>query len=134
MTDESTIKIIKLSTGEEIVCNLVADQHPTLFSVSKPLKLSSIPKLTKQGIEESISLQRWIHFADEDIYDLPKSQVVVITKASYGLTMFYEHCIRKMNAADDNYIPPPSVRDLNDIEDEDLFDLDEYEVSSKLLH
>jgi hypothetical protein len=39
-----------------------------------------------------------------------------------------------MNAADDNYIPPPSVRDLNDIEDEDLFDLDEYEVSSKLLH
>ena len=100
MTDEKITKILKLSSGEEIIARLVDDDQPKTFVVSHPLKLSCIPRATKQGIEESISLQRWIHFSEDNVYDIPKTQVLVITRASLGLTKFYEHCINRMDAED----------------------------------
>jgi hypothetical protein len=40
-----------------------------------------------------------------------------------------------MEAEDKDFVPPPSIRDLDGIEDEDLFDdLDDYRISSKLVH
>ena len=135
MTDEKITKILKLSSGEEIIARLMEETHPKTFAVSQPLKLSSIPKATKHGIEEAISLQRWIHFSEDSVYDIPKSQVLVITGASLGLTKFYEHCITRMGVEDD-LSPYPTDRQLRSIEEEeDLFDdLDDYRISSKLLH
>ena len=141
MTDESNTKIIKLSSGEEIIAKVVltnntrnAPESPS-YIIQDPLQLSSVPKVTKRGIEEAISLKRWIHFAEEKVYDVPKSQVIIITTASFGLVKFYQHCVNRMYAEDNNVIPPPSLRDLDGIEDEDLFDdLDDYIISSKLLH
>ncbi len=141
MTDESNTKIIKLSSGEEIIAKVVITNNTgnspvsPSYIIQDPLQLSSVPKVTKRGIEEAISLKRWIHFAEEKVYDVPKSQVIIITTASFGLVKFYQHCVRKMYAEDNNVIPPPSLRDLDGIEDEDLFDdLDDYIISSKLLH
>ena len=127
MTDEKITKILKLSSGEEIIARLMEETHPKTFAVSQPLKLSSIPKATKHGIEEAISLQRWIHFSEDSVYDIPKSQVLVITGASLGLTKFYEHCITRMEVEDD-LSPYPTDRQLRSI------DLDDYRISSKLLH
>ena len=141
MTDESNTKIIKLSSGEEIIAKVVITNNTgnspvsPSYIIEDPLQLSSIPKISKRGVEESISLKRWIHFAEEKVYDIPKSQVILITTASFGLVKFYQHCVNRMYAEDNNVIPPPSLRDLDGIEDEDLFDdLDDYIISSKLLH
>ena len=135
MTDEKITKILKLSSGEEIIARLLEETHPKTFAVSQPLKLSSIPKATKHGIEEAISLQRWIHFSEDSVYDIPKSQVLVITGASLGLTKFYEHCITRMEVEDD-LSPYPTDRQLRSIEEEEdeFDDLDDYRISSKLLH
>ena len=135
MTDDTITKILKLSSGEEIIAKLMEETHPKTFVISHPLKLSCIPRATKQGVEESISLQRWIHFSEDSVYDIPKSQVLVITRASLGLTKFYEHCITRMEVEDD-LSPYPTDRQLRSIEEEEyLFDdLDDYRISSKLLH
>jgi hypothetical protein len=135
MTEDNSTKIIKLSSGEEIICKLVEPEKPTRFLISNPLQLSSSPKVTKNGIEEAISLKRWIHFAEETVYDVPKSQVILVATASIGLVKFYEHCVHRMNQEDANIYSPPSKRDLDGIEDEDLFDdMDDYIISSKLMH
>lgn len=135
MSNEDNIKIIKLSSGEEIIARLVEPVKPTKYIIEYPLKLSSSPKATKHGIEEAISLQRWVHFSEENTFHVPISSVIIMATASYGLVKFYEHCIRKMNAEDEDIISPPTMRDLDGIEDEDLFeDMEDYRISSKLLH
>ena len=137
MTDDTVTKILKLSSGEEIIAQLMEETHPKTFVISHPLKLNCIPRATKQGIEESISLQRWIHFSEDNVYDIPKTQVLVITGASLGLTKFYDHCINRMiaeDASDDIYPTDRQLR-LIEEEEEDLFDdLDDYRITSKLLH
>ena len=89
-------KILKLTSGEEIICDVVADEHPRTFEIKEPLKVNVLPRVTNYGVEESISLQRWIHFSQENVYNIDKSKVMVITDASTGLAKFYEHCVIRM--------------------------------------
>ena len=132
MTDNTT-KIMKLSSGEEIIAKLIPEEHSSTFAIAEPLKLSAVPKMTKQGLEEAISLQRWIHFSEENIYTIEKSQVILVTSASLGLVRFYEHCVRKMRAEDDTTFP--SNRELREIEEDDEFDdLDDFQITSRLIH
>jgi len=132
---ETQIKIMKLSSGEEIVSELLGDEHPRTFSVKSPLKLLSIPKVGKQGIEESISLQRWIHFAEENNVDIPKAQVLAIVNASIGLSKFYEYCVNKMDLQDSDDAHGYDSGDFEeDIMHEEEELLDEWEPESKLVH
>ena len=132
MTQENA-KILKLVSGEEIICNVVNNPEKPHMSVSQPMKLNSYPKATRNGIEEALSLQRWIHFADTDTFDVEKSQVVVCTEASYGLTRFYQYCVKKAKWEEEGVLTPPSDADLNQIEEEE-WDEQFGEPDSKLIH
>ena len=129
MTD---VKILKLSSGEEIICNISTNEKNHM-KVDRPMKLNAFPKLTKDGsLEESLSLQRWIHFSETNSYDVPKSQIIVITAASYGLSKFYEYCVTKMRMEEEDVDFLPSDEELMEIEAEELFD--DFEVTSKTIH
>ena len=81
-------KILKLSSGEEVICNVVNNPEDSFISVVYPMKMQSYPIFTRNGIEESLTLQRWIHFAEEDTFDIDKTNVITMTEASYGLSKF----------------------------------------------
>lgn len=131
---EDNIKIIKLSSGEEIICNVVHNAEKPYLSVISPMKLNSYPKATRNGIEEALSLQRWIHFAETNTYDIPKSQIIVLTEASYGLSKFYEYCVNKSKLEDETILTgAPTNRELDDIEEEE-WDEEFGEPHSKLMH
>ena len=112
-------KILKLSSGEEIICNVVNNEDQSYISVVQPMKLNSWPKATRNGIEESLSLQRWVHFAETDTYDVPKSQIIVLTEASFGLTKFYLYCVSKAKWEEDEVLNHPTDADLRGIEEEE---------------
>jgi hypothetical protein len=112
-------KILKLSSGEEIICNVVNNPDQSYISVVQPMKLNSWPRTTSNGIEESLSLQRWVHFAETDTYDVPKSQIIVLTEASFGLTKFYLYCVNKAKWEEDGILAPPTDADLRSIEEEE---------------
>jgi hypothetical protein len=132
MTQDNA-KILKLSSGEEIICNVVNDTEKTYLSVVQPMKLNSYPRSTRSGIEEALSLQRWIHFAETDTYDVPKSQVIVLTEASHGLTKFYEYCVKKAKWEEEDVLGNPTDRDLQEIEEEEWDE--EFGVpDSKMIH
>ena len=130
---EYPIKIMKLSSGEEIICTLTADEHPRTYNVTYPMKVMTVPRVTGEGVEESLSLTRWIHFAEESVADIPKTQVLAIVNASIGMKKFYEYCVNKMNTGeylDD--LEGPSSFELE--EDDDLEDFEDIDTPSKLLH
>ena len=134
MTDNPIIKIMKLSSGEEIVSTLIDDSNPRTFNVQSPLKLQSVPKMTKYGIEESISLTRWMHFAEETNVDVPKTQVLGVATASVGLSRFYDYCLKKMNTESD-IGEEPTDRDLDSIEEDEWEEeFDSYDTPSKVYH
>ena len=129
-----TTKILKLSSGEEIICNVVQNVEKPYLSVVSPMKLNSYPKPTRNGIEEALSLQRWIHFAETDTYDIPKSQIIVLTEASLGLTRFYDYCVSKSKREDGNVLSgAPTNQELDDIMEEE-WDEEYGDTVSKLLH
>ena len=127
MTEENKFVILKLSSGEEVICSLL-QQGSTSFSVSMPLKLMTIPRRTKDGIEESLSLSRWMHFADSDTLEIQKHQVLAAAPASYGLSKFYEYCIVKMQKQDEEY----DVVASNHYSEEDFMDDVESEFEDEL--
>ena len=115
-------KILKLSSGEEIICNVVHNPEKPYVSVVQPMKLNAYPKATKNGLEEALALQKWIHFSETDTYDVPKSQIIVLTQASYGLSKFYEYCVKKATTQDDYVVLPPTNQELKEIEDEEMWE------------
>jgi len=129
MTDNQ-VKIMKLSSGEEIVSELIAEDNPKSFGVRSPLKLLSIPRVESGGVEESVSLQRWIHFAEDKDVNIPKAQVLAMANASYGLSKFYEYCVLKLDHQ--GYSEDEYVEEEDWDEDEEI--LDELESPSKLFH
>jgi hypothetical protein len=129
-----TTKILKLSSGEEIICNVVQNVEKPYLSVVSPMKLNSYPKATRNGIEEALTLQRWIHFAETDTYDIPKSQIIVLTEASLGLTRFYDYCVSKSKREDHSVLSgAPTNQELDDIMEEE-WDEEYGDTVSKLLH
>ena len=125
-------KILKLLSGEEIICDVVADEHPRTFEIKEPLKVNVLPRVTNYGVEESISLQRWIHFSQENVYNIDKSKVMVITDASTGLAKFYEHCVIRMkDEGEELREREPTNSELARIEAEDDW-YDEWEDEEEL--
>ena len=44
-------KILKLQSGEEIICDVVSKEHPRTFEIKAPLKVNVLPRVTKYGVE-----------------------------------------------------------------------------------
>jgi len=126
--------ILKLSSGEEIVCRLVEDTQSGTIQITNPLLVSTTPRVTSLGLEESVSLRRWIHFSEEQVYDINKSMVVTKADASLGLSRFYELCVLKMLRDVEDEIRMPTEEELMEIEAEEAFDEWESSLTSKTIH
>ena len=133
MTEEN-IKIMRLSSGEEIISKVVEQEHVRSLSIENPLKILTYPKVVNNGVEESLSLQRWIHFTEEKTFDIPKSQILAIGTASFGLQKFYNHCVIKINEERD-LGEEPTDKQLSDIEHEEWEEeFEELPKPSKVYH
>ena len=82
--------IIKLTTGEEIVCQ-ITNETDTHTSIKNPLKIHTIPRFVSQGVVESLALIRWVKpYTDNDSVDVKNNQIVYSAETSKGLSTFYE--------------------------------------------
>ena len=88
-------KILKLSSGEEIICNVAQSSENNHISVMQPMKLNAYPRATRNGLEESLVFRNGFTFQNLTLIKCPLSQVIVLTNASYGLSKFYEYCVKK---------------------------------------
>ena len=109
----NTTKILKLSSGEEIVAQVKFDEKNRGVKVKSPLKMHSVPKMTDRGLDEAMALMPWVHFGEDKDFDIANTNIITMTDASIGLTRFYEHCLRKLHKLDTVY--------------EDEFDYDDYD-------
>ena len=116
----SDYQVIKLSNGENLICDVISDSDTTL-NVKSPLKMETLSRVTKTGIIESLSLVRWMQpFCDSEQFELSKNNVILNSPVSIGLGKYYEFILKKMDGLQ---IPQPTEDELKAIEEEEKQEL-----------
>ena len=117
MTDYA---IVKLSNGENLICDVISDSDTTL-NVKSPLKMETLSKFTKSGVVESLSLVRWMQpYCDDEQFALSKNNIILNSPVSIGLGKYYEFILKKMDGLE---IPQPTESELKAIEEEEKQEL-----------
>ena len=120
--------VVKLSNGEDIVCEVNEDLGSQL-KISSPLKMDTIARTTNKGVVESLSLCRWVQpYSDEQYFNIEKMSIVVMTPASVGLSKYYDYVLQNINKVVRN--KTPTVKELKKIEEEEM-DIEEDLVSDE---
>ena len=115
----SDYQVIKLSNGENLICDVIGDSDTTL-NVKSPLKMETLSKFTKSGVIESLSLVRWMQpYCDNEQFALSKNNVILNSPVSIGLGKYYEFILKKMDRLE---IPQPTEDELKAIEEEEKQD------------
>ena len=115
----SDYQVIKLSNGENLICDVISDSDTTL-NVKSPLKMETLSKFTKSGVIESLSLVRWMQpYCDNEQFALSKNNIILNSPVSIGLGKYYEFILKKMDGLD---IPQPTEDELKAIEEEEKQD------------
>jgi hypothetical protein len=123
-----TYKILKLISGENIICELSEDNGK--YEISRPLLMNIQSRVNHTGMTESLMLSRWVQpFTEQRHFELDPKHVIIILPASPGLSVYYEGILNKLDNTDDE----PFV---DDFEDEEIYEelLDELETESKFIH
>jgi len=123
-----TYKILKLISGENIICELSEDNGK--YEISRPLLMNIQSRVNHTGMTESLMLSRWVQpFTEQRHFEIDPKHVIIILPASPGLSVYYEGILNKLDNTDDE----PFV---DDFEDEEIYEelLDELETESKYIH
>ena len=116
----SDYQVIKLSNGENLICDVISDSDTTL-NVKSPLKMETLSKFTKSGVIESLSLVRWMQpYCDYEQFALSKNNIILNSPVSIGLGKYYEFILKKMDGLE---IPQPTESELKAIEEEEKQEL-----------
>ena len=130
-------KIFKLTYGYEII-NTLSNQKDWTETAHNPLKNNSLPKISRQGIEETMALYRWVSYGDTEKCDIIKNNIVAVASASIGISKFYEYCVTKMKKGSESFsVREPTDEQLAKLEnelDEDLIDEYDNVNPSKTIH
>tara|TARA_B100000575_G_scaffold150787_1_gene120277 strand:+ start:8757 stop:9194 length:438 start_codon:yes stop_codon:yes gene_type:complete len=110
-------QVIKLSNGEDIVCKVhenTSSRENSKLKISSPLRMETITRDTSKGVVESLALSRWVQpYSDEEIFNIEKNSVVIMTPASVGLSRYYEYVLKGIEQVS---IIKPTKKQLDDIE------------------
>ena len=131
MNTTAPYKIVKLTNGEEIVCQMGDDIDNGEYKVNFPLKMEVHSVQTKEGPVDSLNLSRWIGpYTEQSIFSIKSDHVLLVANASPGLSRYYEHVIKEIKQLD----APEKRSTLDDIKDEDVYDelLEEIESSNTI--
>ena len=132
-------KIMKLTNGEEIVCQMDDKIVNDEYQLNYPLKIDVRPQMTKKGVVEALNLSRWVgSYTSQSLFSVKTEHVLLVAEASEGLCRYYDHVVEEIKRIENNSITKAIAIDdyLDDIDDEDVYDelLDESLSSDDTIH
>ena len=135
MSTTTPYKIVKLTNGENLICQINDDVDNGEYKINFPLKMEVHSVLTKEGPAESLNLSRWIGpYTEQSRFLIKSDHILLVANASEGLCRYYEHVIKdiKQSTAPEK----KSSKTLEDFNDEEIYDelLEELETPNKTIH
>ena len=126
-------KVVKLTNGEEIICQLGDDIDNGEYKINFPLKMEVHSFMTKEGPVDSLNLSRWIGpYTEQSLFLIKSDHVLLVANASPGLSRYYERVMNEIKQLD----TPEKRSTLDDVKDEDVYDelLEELKTDSNTVH
>ena len=133
MNTDTSYKIVKLTNGEEVICQLGDKIINDEYQLNCPLKMQVHSVLTKEGPVDSLNLSRWIGpYTEQSKFLIKTDHVLLVANASPGLSRYYEHVMKEIKQLD----APEKRASLDDIRNEDVYDelLEELETENDTIH
>ena len=133
MNIDTSYKIVKLTNGEELICEINDVVDNGEYKINFPLKMEVRTTVTKEGVVDSLNLSRWIGpYTEQSFFSIKTAHVLVIANASEGLSRYYEHMMKEIKKLDN----PEKRSSLDDVDDEDVYDelLEELETDNNTIH
>ena len=132
-------KIMKLTNGEEIVCQMDDKIVNDEYQLNYPLKIDVRPQMTEKGVVEALNLSRWVgSYTSQSLFSVKTEHVLLVAEASEGLCRYYDHVVEEIKRIEDKSITKAIAIDdyLDDIDDEDVYDelLDKSLSSDDTIH
>ena len=128
MSTTTPYKIVKLTNGENLICQINDDVDNGEYKINFPLKMEIHSLMTKEGPVDSLNLSRWVGpFTDQSRFLIKSDHVLLVANASEGLCRFYEHTMKEIKQVD----TPEKRALLDDLNDELL---EELEPPNKTIH
>ena len=134
--------VLKLSNGEEIICEVDYDQYndaadplKRVYEIQNPLLMTHTKELGPEGMREGLSLSRWFQpFTEQKFFSIPAMSVITSAEASPGLARYYEYVLKRI--ADDYDELMDTEKELDDYTNEEIYDeiLDEIVTPNKSIH
>ena len=124
-----TYKVLKLISGENIICELEKTIGGT-YEISRPLLMHVRPSITVSGMTESLMLSRWVQpFTEQKSFEINPKHVIIILPASPGLSVYYEGVLNKLEEGGEEIA-------VTKIDEEEIYDelLEELETESNSIH
>ena len=95
---KSNYQVIKLTNGEDIICDLKESESGYLLKVKSPLKMELVNRVTKSGMVEGLALPRWVQpFTEQESVMINKSTVVTMVPASIGMSKYYRYVLKSID-------------------------------------
>ena len=95
MSTTTPYKIVKLTNGENLICQINDDVDNGEYKINFPLKMEVHSVLTKEGPAESLNLSRWIGpYTEQSRFLIKSDHILLVANASEGLCRYYEHVIK----------------------------------------
>ncbi len=136
--NESTCKVVKLTNGEDIVCEIGDGNSENECAIGRPLKIEVHSRSTKNGIIESLNLTRWIGpYTEQSFFLIKTSHILLITEASHGLSRYYDHVLKELDDWDNSKSKKRQLLDdMDDEMEDDMGDelLEEIKIPNKTIH
>ena len=124
-----TYKVLKLISGENIICELEKTIGGT-YEISRPLLMHVRPSVTVSGMTESLMLSRWVQpFTEQKSFEINPKHVIIILPASPGLSVYYEGVLNKLEEGGEEIA-------VTKIDEEEIYEelLEELEAESNSIH
>ena len=133
MNTTTPYKIVKLTNGENIICQINDDVDNGEYKINFPLKMEIRSMVTKEGVVDSLNLVRWIGpYTEQSFFSIKRDHVLLVADASPGLSKYYEHVMKEIKQLDTS----KKRSFLDDLNDEEVYDelLEELETDNNTIH
>lgn len=93
MMEEEFFATIKLVSGEELISRVsyIPDDDMVIFH--DPMKVDHVKTQQKKVRVEGFQLIEWIHSTFDDLFFIPKSQIITMTECDEKIKKFYLSCV-----------------------------------------
>jgi len=109
--DNTNVKIVRLKSGEDILCNLLINEDKVLINLLEPMLMET----ETYGGNQHLVISNWLPVAliKENRSVVPITEVLCVMQPNEELVEYYDETLKKMNKT-------LVVKDMDDLTEEEM--------------